>query len=128
MPVNILVGVLAVILAFIVYTVATWAAFRKRTLTVSHLALLWVGVVFDVLATVMMALQIRGIGRDLHTVLAFVAMAGMIGAAAIGSWAYVTGNERVRTAIARWIVAPWAVWAVVFVWGMIERGSQRIAR
>lgn len=128
MPVNIMIGVLAIILAFIVYTIATWAAFRSRTLKTWHLVLLWIGVVLDITATAMMAIQIGGIAHDLHTVLALVGMAGMIAAAAAGSWAYGTANEPVRASVARWVAAPWAIWALVFVWGMVERGSQRIAR
>lgn len=127
MPVNIMVGILALLVALVAYSIGVWGAFRARGVRVRDLVFLWVGFAFDVLATTMMALQIGGIGQDLHTVLAFIGMIGMLLAAAIGTWAYATANDAVRLNVSRWVVAPWAIWVALFVWGMIERGAARMA-
>lgn len=131
MPVNILVGLVALLVALVTYSIAVFGALRAKTLEPVHLTLLWVGFVFDVLATVMMALQIGGLdlrsgGPLLHTVLALAAMFGMLGSAAVGTWAYVAKNKKVSAAVASWVVRPWLVWVVVFVWGMATRGAARI--
>lgn len=126
MPWNIMVGIVALLVALVLYTIGTWAMFRAKTVRRGHVVMLWVGVVFDVLATGMMAIQIGGLGRDLHTALAVLAWAGMTAAAALGSWGLATGNERVCRFVARWTVAPWALWALVFVYGMVERGARRM--
>jgi hypothetical protein len=124
-PVNIIVGLVALLVALVLYTIAVWGAFRAKAVTRRHIVLLWVGVGFDVLATAMMAVQIGGFGRDLHTVVAMLAWAGMVAASAFATWA-VGANERARLTVSRWMVAPWAFWVVVFVYGMVDRGARRI--
>lgn len=126
MPVNIVIGVLALLVALVAYSIGVWGAFRARGVRTRDLVWLWVGFAFDVVATAMMAIQIGGIGRDLHTVLAFVGMFGMLAAAVVGTWAYRTGRDPLRMAVPRWAIVPWVVWVGVFVWGMLERGAARM--
>lgn len=126
MPVNILVGVLSVVVALVLYSIGAWGAFRAKGVARKHAILLWVGFFFDVLATTMMALQIGGFEKSLHTAIALLAMAGMLAAAAFGSWALKKADAALSATVARWVLAPWALWAFVFVWGMAARGSQRV--
>jgi hypothetical protein len=126
MPVNIIVGLFALLVALALYTVGVWAAFRSKRVKSWHLLVLWVGVAFDVLATAMMAVQIGGLGRDLHTVLALLAWAGLVAAAGVGTWALTMSHDRMSAMVARWAVAPWALWVVVFVYGMADRGAHRL--
>ncbi len=94
--------------------------------------LLWVGFVFDVLATGMMAMQIGGLDLRpgaplLHTVLALVGMFGMFAVALVASYAFASGKDGARgLALTRWALAPWVVWVAVFVWGMSTRGAARV--
>jgi hypothetical protein len=115
MPVNILVGLLALLVAVILYTAGTWNAFRANGFSVRTLTTLWVAVVFDVLATAMMAMQIGGLdmraGAPLvHTVLALLAMAGMIAGATIATWAVSTRRDSVAATVSRRLLASWALW------------------
>jgi hypothetical protein len=84
---------------------------------------------FDALATVMMGLTSGGLdlstpANTLHTVLALVAFFGMLVFTAVATWARSTDRGSMTMA-ARWIVAPWALWMVVFVWGTISRMPRR---
>lgn len=131
MPVNIVVGLFALLVALILYSMGSWGAFRSKTVTRRHVVYLWIGFVFDVVATAMMAIQAGGLDLSplpdlLHTVLAFAAMFGMLAAAIVGTRAITKGNDEMRVAVAQWVVVPWVVWVFVFVWGMVSRGSQRI--
>ena len=126
MPLNIIVALVSLIVALVLYTIAAIGAFRAKAVKRSHVIMLWVGVFFDVLATFMMALQIGGFGRDIHTVLAVLAWLGMTLGAAAGTWALVKSDDRLSALTARWILAPWALWVIVFVYGMLERGAKRI--
>lgn len=132
MPVNIMVGILALLVALVCYSVAVWQAFRKQSYARPQVVLVWVGFVFDVLATVMMALSIGGLDLRpgaplLHTVLALVAMFGMLTVAVIGTYALASGNDDLRgLSLTRWALAPWAIWVAVFVWGMATRGAARV--
>jgi hypothetical protein len=128
MPINIIVGLFALLIALALYSVATWAAFAAKRVKRWTATVLWIGVAFDVLATALMSIPIGGLGRDLHTVVALLAWAGMTAGAALASWALVKGDERFSATVARWTVAPWLLWVVVFVYGMVERGAARIVR
>jgi len=74
----------------------------------------------------MMAVEAGGIQRDLHTVLAFIGMFGMLAVAAIGTWALSNRKDGVLAAVARLVGIPWVVWVVVFAWGMASRGAARM--
>jgi hypothetical protein len=126
MPINIVVGLVALLVALVLYSVAAIGAFRAKRIKRSHVIELWIGVFFDVLATLMMAIQIGGFGRDLHTALAILAWAGMTAGAGFATWAMIASNERVSALTARWLLAPWVFWVLMFLYGMVDRGAKRI--
>jgi hypothetical protein len=125
-PVNIMIGLLALLVALIAYSIGTWGAFRAKAVGPRQLVAFWIGFAFDVVATWMMAIQIGRIGNDLHTYLALAGMAGMLIVAALGTWGYLRSNASLQTTLSRLVLAPWVLWVFVFVWGMIERGSARM--
>jgi len=131
MPVNIIIGLVSLLVALILYSMASWGAFRSKTVSRRHVTYLWIGFAFDTVATAMMAIQAGGLDLSpladlLHTVFAFVAMFGMLAAAIAGTRALMREDDRMRAAVARWILAPWTFWVLMFVWGMLSRGSQRL--
>jgi hypothetical protein len=131
MPLNIIIGLVALLGALVLYSMGSWGAFRAKTITQRQVTYLWIGLALDVLATAMMAISAGGLDLSplpdlLHTMVAFAAMFGMLGAAYFGSRALATSSDAARAAVARWVLAPWALWVFVFVWGMVSRGSQRL--
>ena len=128
MPLNILAGLLCVILALGLYSAGTWTASRRGGFGRNQLILLWTGVVFDVLATVMMGLSIGGLDLSptgwLHTTTALLAWALMFVSVLTGTLAYVRRDEALGLRTSRLILGPWALWVAVFVWGMIARGPR----
>ncbi len=131
MPVNIIVGLVALLVALVLYSLATWGAFRAKSLQRRHVTYIWIGFGFDVLATAMMAIAAGGLDISplsdlLHTVVAFAALFGMLAIAVAGSQALKAANDTALRALSKWALAAWVLWVVVFVWGMVARGSQRI--
>ena len=131
MPVNIVIGLIALLVALVLYSMGAWGAFRAKGITSRQVTYVWVGFVFDVLATAMMAISSHGLdlvplSHLVHTVVAFVAMFGMLAAAIVGMRAVSKGDDALRASVARWVLAPWALWIVVFVWGMVTRGAARM--
>ena len=126
MPLNILAGLVCVIVALGLYSAGTWTAFRRGGFGRNQLGLLWLGVAFDILATVMMGLSIGGLDLSatgwLHTTIAILAWALMLVSVLTGTLAYVRHDEALALRTSRLILGPWALWVVVFVWGMIARG------
>jgi uncharacterized repeat protein (TIGR03987 family) len=131
MPINIVIGLVALLVALVMYSIGSWGAFRAKTVTRRHATYLWIGFAFDVLATAMMAIAAGGLDLSplsdlLHTVVAFVGMFGMLAAAIFGTIALAKADKRLSASVATWVLAPWAVWVLVFVWGMVARGSARL--
>lgn len=131
MPINIIVGLVALLGALILYSIGAWGAFRSKAVTRRQVTYLLAGFAFDVLATAMMAIQAGGLDLSplpdlLHTIVAFVGMFGMLAATVMGYQAITKDDAKAGARVARWILAPWAIWVFVFVWGMLSRGSQRM--
>ena len=126
MPVNIIIGLLALFVALVLYSIAAWGAFRAKTASRRHITLILIGVVFDVIATAMMAIQAHGLVNDLHTYLALIALGGMALAGISGAWALSKKHDEMLSTIAKWTLAPWVLWVFVFVWGMMTRGAARM--
>jgi hypothetical protein len=129
MPLNIIIGLVALLVALVSYSIGTWGAFRAKALGRRHVVYLWVGFAFDVLATAMMAISAGGLDVSplshlLHTVVAFAAMFGMLAIAVAGSRALATLDDATLVRLPRWVVAPWALWVFVFIWGLFARGSE----
>jgi hypothetical protein len=126
MPVNVIIGLAALLVAVITYSVGVWGAFRAKGATPKHLVLLWVGVVFDLAATASMSYSLGWrLENSLHTYLALAVFFGMTVVAAVGTWAWNKKNDALRANLAKWAVAPWALWVAMFLWGMIERSPKR---
>ena len=122
MPANIIIGLISLLIALALYSIGTWGAYRSRGTKKRDIGLIWAGFGFDVIATAMMAIQAGGLQKDLHTILALTAMAGMLFSAIMGPWS----KGKMAGVISRWVLAPWTLWVVVFIWGMVERGSVRL--
>jgi NADH:ubiquinone oxidoreductase subunit 6 (subunit J) len=150
MPVTILAGLLFVLIAFVMYSLGAWGAFRKKGTTKSTLRFLWIGFVFDVLATTMMAIQptaavqanlatnpsfylmVVGLGstsvillNNFSTYVSLLAMVGMLAAAIFSTIALRSGDAGKNMRMSRVVLAPWALWAVAFVLGILGSMPKR---
>ena len=119
---------LFVLVAMVVYSIGVWGAFRRRSFTRTHLILLAIGLLFDIGATAAMSSTI-GWTLDLraglplaHTVLALLAFFGMLAGTVAAYMAYRRDDTSGMKSVTRWIVAPWVLWAFMFVWGSSRIG------
>jgi hypothetical protein len=124
MPVNIIIGNIALIAALVLYSMGVWGGFRAKAFSGRHVLYLWLGVLFDIVATLMMVISAGGSfqwdtpANKLHTTLAMVVYLGMVAIASAAP--ALKDNERCRIAI-----VPWAMWVAVYVWGMVTRMPTR---
>jgi hypothetical protein len=123
MPVNVIVGLLSLFLALVLYSVGTWTAFRRKGFGPVQVITLWLGFALDVTATASMAWRIGGLdfstpAGTLHTTLALVVMAGMAISAAVGTYAWSKQDAQLGAKMARIIPLPWALWLLMFLWGL----------
>jgi hypothetical protein len=129
MPVNIIVGNVALIVALVLYSIAVWGAFRAKAYSTKHLVMIWVGVAFDVVATLMMAISAGGSlqwdtpANQLHTGFALAAYLGMVMVASAAP--PLKANGRCSALLTKIAIAPWALWIGVYVWGMATKIPRR---
>jgi hypothetical protein len=60
MPINIVVGLVALFVALIMHSLGALGAFRAKAITRRHATYIWIGLAFDVVATAMMAIEAGG--------------------------------------------------------------------
>jgi hypothetical protein len=139
LAINILAGMLFVLVALVLYSIGVWGAFRRKGARRRDLTFLWLGFAFDVLATLMMSIQqtsavlAKAAGsfivtlslgsttlvlmNDVKTYLALLAMLGMLASTIVATRAFTHAREGLARTVSRVIVAPWALWVVVFFIG-----------
>lgn len=126
MPLNVIIGLVALLVALVAYSIGAWGAFRAKGAKPSHLIALWVGVVFDIAATASMSYSLGWkLENSLHTYLALAAFFAMLIVASLTVGALKKNDGKLLAGLAKWAIAPWALWVGVFVWGMIERSPKR---
>lgn len=131
MPVAVIVALVALLGALVCYSMGVWGAFRAKTVRSKDVKFLFIGFVFDTLATLGMAVQAKGLDLTplsdlLHTVFAFVAMFAMLAVAITASRALASGDSKTMALVPNWALSGWVLWIAMFVWGLLARGSARM--
>jgi hypothetical protein len=140
---TVIAGLVLMLAALTLYSMGVWGAFRKKGASKRDVMFLWLGVVCDVLGTVMMMLQPADkvaaayakdtaaymfraemgaytlvFVNDLKTKLALVALPAMAISAGVATYALKSAKEAMARILSRVIIAPWALWVLVFAMGI----------
>jgi len=122
-----MVGVLGMIVALVLYSIGVWGAYRSKKFSQRNVVFVLVGVVFDVIGTggMFVAAGNRFLFDTtfniVHTSAAFLALFGMLAVGLVGVWAVQKNKDELLATLSRWALAPWTLWAIIFVWGMLQR-------
>lgn len=121
---EVMVGVLAVIVAMVLYSIGVWGAFRSKRFSQRNVMFILAGVVFDVIATGGMFVaagnrfQFDTTFNIVHTTVALLGFFGMLAVGIAGTWGVQAKKDELLAKLSRWALAPWALWAVSFVLGL----------
>jgi uncharacterized repeat protein (TIGR03987 family) len=116
-----MVGIVAMVVAMVLYSVGVWGAFRAKKLSQKNVMFVLAGVVFDVIGTGAMFVSAGNtFVNDLHTWVAMVAFFGMLILGIVGTWAVQKNKDELLAKLSKWALAPWVLWAFVFVWGFFQ--------
>jgi uncharacterized repeat protein (TIGR03987 family) len=108
----------SMLLAAALYTVAVFGERAARQLKPWHLALFWLGLVFDTTGTTLMS-QIAGGWRwDVHGVTGALAIALMLLHSVWATSALLMKKERVLRSFHKFSVHVWALWMAALVSGI----------
>ena len=122
-----MVGVLGMIVALVLYSIGVWGAYRSKKFSQRNVMFVLVGVVFDVIGTGGMFVAAGNkflfdtTFNIVHTSAAFLALFGMLAVGIVGLWAVQKNKDELLATLSRWALAPWTLWAIIFVWVMLQR-------
>ena len=119
MKTTLLFGVVSVVLALVFYTVAVWSQRSARTLRPWHMALFWIGFVFDTAGTALMGSIAGKITFDLHGIIGILAI-GLMLVNAVGASVVLASRRESWLRNFFWFsLCVWLVWLASFLTGMI---------
>jgi uncharacterized repeat protein (TIGR03987 family) len=108
----------SMLLAAVLYTVAVFRERATHRLKPVHLALFWLGLVFDTTGTTLMG-QIAGGWRwDVHGITGALAIALMLVHSVWATAALLLKRERVLRSFHKFSIHVWALWMAAFLSGI----------
>lgn len=123
MKLSTIVGIVGMLAAMVLYSIGAWGAFRAKAVRRKDVYFLIGGVIFDIVGT--MGMYVTAGNRFLweapHTWAALVAFFGMALVAVFGLLAVGWNKDKLAGMLSKLVLAPWALWALVFVWGFAQR-------
>ena len=121
-----MVGILGMIVAMVLYSIGVWGAYRGKRFSQRNVMFVLGGVFFDVIGTgaMFVAAGYRFV-NDVHTWVALAAFFAMLAVGLICTWAVQKNRDELLAKMSKWALAPWALWAFVFVWGFYQNMPKR---
>lgn len=109
----------SIMLAAVLYTIAVFGERRAGALSARHLALFWVGLVFDTTGTTLMSQIAGGWKWDLHGVTGMAAIVLMLVHAAWATSAFALKKEAILHSFHKFSIHVWALWMTALLSGLV---------
>ena len=107
-------------LALVFYTIGVWSEKLQRSLKGWHLALFWLGLVFDTTGTTLMSKIAKdGFVLNFHGVTGLLAILLMIFHAVWATFVLAKNKENRKKNFHKFSIFVWCIWLVPFLSGMI---------
>jgi len=113
----VIAAVVSILTAAIVYTVAVFAEHRSGVLRPWHLALFWLGLIFDTTGTTLMGDIAGKVMFNIHAVLGALAIVLMLVHAGWATIAIVFKQEAVLRKFHSFSISVWGLWMISLVTG-----------
>ena len=112
-------AIVSMVLAATLYTTAVFGERAAATLKPLHLALFWLGLVFDTTGTTLMTDIAGGWRWDLHGVVGLIAVVLMLVHSVWATIALVQKREAVLRSFHKFSIHVWALWMAAFISGIV---------
>jgi len=110
-------AMVSILSAAVVYSIAVFDEFRSRDLKCRHLALFWIGLVFDTLGTTLMSMLAGGFELNVHGVLGVLAIVIMLAHAMWATVVLLLGRARLLHNFHHFSLTAWVLWMVSLITG-----------
>ncbi len=119
MKADFIVAVVAISLALVFYTLGVWGEKFSGRLRGRHLAMFWIGLVFDTTGTTLMGEIAGGLNFNLHGVTGVLAIILMLSHALWATVVFLRKDEQKLRDFHKFSLFVWLVWLVPYFTGMI---------
>ncbi len=119
MSTSLIFAIITISLALVFYTIGVWSEKLAGRLKPWHLALFWVGLVFDTTGTTIMSGMAGRFTFDVHGITGALAIVLMLGHAVWATLVLLRKQEQAIRDFHKFSVVVWLIWLVPFFSGML---------
>ena len=113
-------AIVSINLALIFYTIGVWSEKKQGILKGWHLAVFWMGFVFDTIGTTLMGKLVHGgFEFNFHGITGVIAILLMFFHATWATIVLVRNQESMKKNFNKFSVLVWFIWLIPFISGMI---------
>lgn len=110
-------AIITINLAFLLYTIGVWSEKQQGSLKKWHLAIFWLGFVFDTIGTTLMSINENGFVFNLHGLTGAVAIVLMLIHVVWASIVIVANNRKAQMHFHKLSLVVWMIWIIPFFIG-----------
>jgi len=111
-------SIVAIVSALVFYTIGVWSERLAGKLKPWHMALFWIGLVFDTTGTTLMGSMAGKMEFNLHGITGVLAIVLMFGHAIWAAVVLITKQEKAIHNFHKFSMVVWLIWLVPFLSGM----------
>lgn len=113
-------AVISITLALIFYTIGVWSEKIQGKLKKWHLAIFWLGLIFDTLGTALMSkIAEGGFQFNFHGITGLLAIVLMLFHAVWATLVLIKNNNKAKTNFHKFSIAVWLIWLIPYISGAI---------
>lgn len=113
-----LYAVITINLAFVFYSIGVWSEKVQGTLKKWHLAIFWVGLIFDTIGTSLMSeIAAGGYKFNFHGITGLLAIVLMLIHALWAAYVILKNNEKAKSDFHKFSIIVWLIWLIPFISG-----------
>jgi uncharacterized repeat protein (TIGR03987 family) len=111
-------SIVAIVSALVFYTIGVWSERLAGKLKPWHMALFWIGLVFDTTGTTLMGSMAGKMEFNLHGITGALAIVLMLGHAIWAAVVLINKQEKAIHNFHKFSMVVWLIWLVPFLSGM----------
>jgi uncharacterized repeat protein (TIGR03987 family) len=111
-------SIVAIVSALVFYTIGVWSERLAGKLKPWHMALFWIGLVFDTTGTTLMGSMAGKMEFNLHGITGVLAIVLMFGHAIWAAAVLITKQKKAIHNFHKFSMVVWLIWLVPFLSGM----------
>ena len=110
-------AIMFITLALIFYTIGVWSEKKQGELKKWHLLFFYLGLIFDILGTILMSKMANGFKLNFHGVTGLLAIILMIINALWATNVLIKNDKKTKANFHKFSIIVWVIWLIPFISG-----------